>query len=651
MSATTTGRGEAPPSGPVPQAPARDFLSAPVYAGLAALCGLLTLLLVWLTQRRYSQFFADDFVYLQLARDGELTPSWLVRDNYGHFAPLTRLAYFAVQRTVGLDYPVAALLPAVVVSGIFLAQAWLHRELIGRRPLALLVALAGTASVPVLKTVLWWGAAVHVLGAAFLMTLCTAAFVVYCQHRREWQRAVSVLALVAALLVQERPILTIGYLVLIRYLFGLGFARRPGWLTREARLWAPYVVVELVYLVYRAFIFNSSPEPGSVGGTVRLVWESVWRGYLPTLVGSRTSAADPLITLQAVVGLAALVAATALLGRLRRGVWRVVAFLVAIYAANLAIVAAGRLDVSSIAVIVVDLQYYVDVHIGSLLAFALGYATLPERERSPRDGRRTWLVLASLASTAVALSTLVTLHDVSEHNQTTPAHSYVTAVTRQLEARPGPYDLLRTKLPVDIAPTFIEPFTAVSDVFALDPDVSARLDPTADERLLVTSTGRLVRAHPTTLANIPLNAGTVEARVGTVVDSADGACLSGPAGSNVLITLPKRLASDSLFYALTYSSASDRAVRPVMLGPDPQYNQVLSPLPAGDDVTVVDRLDGRRARSIVLGFESPLRNLCLQRLSIGRLSAVVGGRCRVVTVYGKPSRASSDCDASWPVVD
>ena len=82
--------------------------------------------------------------------------------------------------------------------------------------------MIGATSVPLVRTMLWWGAAVHVLGAAALMTLCVAAFVAYGRRGQVTFKAISVAALAAGLLVQERPMLTIGYLVLIRYLFRLG---------------------------------------------------------------------------------------------------------------------------------------------------------------------------------------------------------------------------------------------------------------------------------------------------------------------------------------------------------------------------------------------------------------------------------------------
>ena len=250
---------------------------------------------------------------------------------------------------------------------------------------------------------------------------------------------------------------------------------------------------------------------------------------------------------------------------------------------------------------------------------------------------------------ALAVSTGVTLHAIAEGNNQTVAHAYVNRVQGELERTAAPFDLLRTKLPVDVAPSFIDPWTDVPAVFALDDDIAGRMEPTADERLVVTESGRVVAAHPSTLLSIDLGATNMTARVGTMEQTPDGACLSGPAGTNVLIRLPEQVASDGLFYALTYTSEQSHETRPVMRGGDLTYNQNLSPLPAGTDVTVVDRLDGHLARSIVLGFDTPVRDLCLQNLWIGRVSAQVQGGCRVLTVYGEPARRSSDCGETWPV--
>jgi len=275
--------------------PARFTFLALTLAGVLGVVSMVE-------QRTSSQFYADDFLYLQLARQGELTPSWLVVDNYGHFAPLTRLAYFTVQRTLGLDYTVAALLPAALTATIALTLVWLFRELLGRRWSALGLAALGATSVPLLRTMLWWGAAVHVLGAAAMMTLCVAAFVVHCRRGPERYRLFSLAALVVGLLVQERPMITIGYLVLIRYPFRVGLPGRAT-VRREVLLWAPYAVVELAYLVYRLHFFASSPQPGNAQDGAKFVELSVVRGWAPSLVGSRVLPFEPTWTLGVVAGL------------------------------------------------------------------------------------------------------------------------------------------------------------------------------------------------------------------------------------------------------------------------------------------------------------------------------------------------------------
>src|SRR4051794_10598463 len=115
MSTTTTEEGTAfaaPPSRD--RSPDRDQISPERFTFLALTLAVIVGALSFLAQRVSSQFFADDYLYLQLARQGRLTPSWLVVDNYGPFAPLPRLPSFAVQRTVGLDYTAAALLPAML---------------------------------------------------------------------------------------------------------------------------------------------------------------------------------------------------------------------------------------------------------------------------------------------------------------------------------------------------------------------------------------------------------------------------------------------------------------------------------------------------------------------------------------------------------
>ena len=70
---------------------------------------------------------------------------------------------------------------------------------------------------------------------------------------------------------------------------------------------------------------------------------------------------------------------------------------------------------------------------------------------------------------ALVVSTAVTAHAVLVNNNQTYAHSYLNRAQSELHARPGPYALMRTKLPVLVAPSFIDPFTDVPAVFSSRP--------------------------------------------------------------------------------------------------------------------------------------------------------------------------------------
>ena len=139
---------------------------------VSAILLTLTGLAVYLAQLIGSQFYADDFLYLQLAQVANVTPQWFTVDNYGHFAPITRLAYLVVQRLVGLDYAVAALVPALLAVGIVAPILAISRRMIGRRAGAVGLALLAAQSVLLLRVALWWGASVHVMGAAAAYLAC-----------------------------------------------------------------------------------------------------------------------------------------------------------------------------------------------------------------------------------------------------------------------------------------------------------------------------------------------------------------------------------------------------------------------------------------------------------------------------------------------
>jgi hypothetical protein len=619
------------------------------FAGWVAAVGLLVGAMSYLSQRHASQFFADDFLYLQLARAGSLTPDWLAVNSYGHFTPANRLVYLTVQRTIGLDYSAAALLPTALVVTIFLSMTWLCRELLGGRLLPITIGALGATSVPVLRTMLWFGSANHVLGAAAMMTLCVAAFVVYSRRGLERYRLVSVLALTCGLLIQERPMITIGYLVLIRYLLRVP-PRPPGrrWSVRtETLFWFPWAAVEGIYVVYRLFFFEGAPEPGNAHDAAEFIWLSVIRGWASSLVGVQVSPANALITPAVLLGLATFVAFAVVLVLRREQAWRALLFFAAIYLANMGIVAVGRLNVTDLRALATDLQYYVDVHLGTLLAFVLGFSVLPRRAGGARRQRgRLVRFVIPVAALALVVSTVATFHEILGANNQTAAHGYLNRAQAELHDQPGDFALMRTKLPLTVAPSFIAPYTDVTTVFSLDREVAPRLRPTSRTRLVILADGSVVPAHPSTLLDLRAPAPGITAGLGTLENTGHGACLSG-AGAYYEVRIRPPMTGPGYFFAVTYTSSEDRGMLASVRGEQPAYNWGETELPAGKGVTVVDRIEGDDAQALDLGFTEPVSGFCLTRVWIGRLAATVDGTCRELDDYGAVLGPAEDCTGSW----
>ena len=117
-----------------------------------------------------------------------------------------------------------------------------------------------------------------------------------------------------------------------------------------------------------------------------------------------------------------------------------------------------------------------DVHVGTIIAFVLGFTLLPARPRRAQrrqapTGMSRFAVPAAVA-VALVVST-VTAHAVLVNNNQTYAHQYLNRAQSALRERPGPYALMRTKLPLVVAPPFIAPFTDVPGIFSLDPESQA----------------------------------------------------------------------------------------------------------------------------------------------------------------------------------
>jgi hypothetical protein len=207
---------------------------------------------------------------------------------------------------------------------------------------------------------------------------------------------------------------------------------------------------------------------------------------------------------------------------------------------------------------------------------------------------------------------------------------------------------MRTKLPITVAPSFIDPFTDATAVLGLDHDVADHLDPASEDRLVVLGTGEVTTAHPSTAAVVEAPSQRVTPGLGTFEETDQGACLSGPAGAYFKVKLPREVDGAGVFFAMTYSSPDDHQLLASTKSDGTVYNWSETALPAGRRVTVVDRLEGTTIRSLNLSFSDDVDSpVCLTQVWVGRIAAQVDGRCQGLNDFADPVGPALSCSGGW----
>ena len=645
------------------------------WVGLRAWFTLLVAAVYYLAAVTRSSWYADDFLYLQLARWGKVTPSWLATDSYGHFAPFTRLAYLFVQRVGGLDYAFAALVPVALSAAAAFALISLLGEIAGRRPMTLALAVTGALSVFVMRVVLWWGAGVHVLGALAAELFCMWCFVVYLRTRHLRWLLGSWIALPVGLSVQERPVLTIGVLVLLRY---VGLRRGPAFrglahdLRTDLPAWAGYAAITGAYLGYRLFVFPGHPSPGGMEDLVDLSVYGTLNNLLPGSLGTRVvtrpeDAAEPLV-LSGVVLASIVVAlvAVALITWSRRESWRPWAFYTPCLLANLAVFVLGRLgrtdDPSSTVVYARDQQYFVEAHVLLLVTLAIALSLPPRPAWARSDPRVRRIARTAVAATVafVLVSTVVTWKAQTDDSDRLPSKSYLAWAVTDLRhlTKDHRVDLLEFTLPTDVNPFYVNGYDDVPGVIGVDGRLRSRLDVSSPYKVAVTGSGgvgrvaprELVRLTPEQLAKADLSGGaTIAVEVGRP-------CVSAPKGGVLTVKLPRPVESSGLFTSVEYQSRTSASMQPVVIdGGELHFNWSPVTLAAGREARVI-RLRHDRVDRLALVFAQGVDDLCLDGLAILDVALLepvpVGSdpsdvRCPLLDGSGQITSELVRCDGRW----
>ncbi len=383
-------------------------------AGLSATVAL-GLVLTWAATRQ-SFFVADDWPNLAQARDLGLGGDLLRLGYFGHFAPGHRVLDWMVARPFPASWPAyLTLMLALYAVAIVAFRVLLQQVTVPPR-----VALVATAlfafSVVWTRVIQWPASAGHIVPATAATLVSLAASAAWMRRPRVRLLVVAAGGMAVGLAFYEKPVLVIGYVVLLRLVLlpRLSLRSAASACRRDAPLLLALGAVALVYavLVLRGGYTN-------VGGAVSAsVWvDYLWSGWtdgtITMLVGQGSpdyaGPISPALRVLAQVVLALLVVTS-----LRRSpsAWRAWVFLLVVWAVNAALVGAGRLSSFGVG-IAQDPRYYAEMAYLLPLALALAFrSTGPERTHVSWVRALNGRPLAVLAASAVVLFVLSTVDAV-----------------------------------------------------------------------------------------------------------------------------------------------------------------------------------------------------------------------------------------------
>jgi hypothetical protein len=342
---------------------------------LPTLITALGALLVWLGTRT-SFFFADDWLNFGQARDFGMGWDLLTEPYAGHLAPGHRVLDWILVNPFPADWGayLAIMLAFYVVA--LLAFWVLLAELEVPRPAAVAALVLFAVAAPWVRSIQWDAAAGHTIPATAATVVSLALAAAWMRRRRLVYALLSPLAMAFGMAFYEKPVLVIGYVILLRWITLPSLHPRAliGGLRTDAPLLGGLLVVSVIYTVLVVAGGYSSTGPSVSASTwldyLRRSWTD---GSVTMLVGQGRPEYAPAIPLALRI-LAQLLLAALVFWSVRRAhvAWRAWAFLAIVFLTNIILLGIGRVGGFGPR-IGLDPRYYAEMAFLLPLAIALAF--------------------------------------------------------------------------------------------------------------------------------------------------------------------------------------------------------------------------------------------------------------------------------------
>jgi hypothetical protein len=567
---------------------ARDRPAAPQWRhrrpGLPAWLALFAISVGVVSFAARSMFlFADDFIFLNQARERPFGGSYLSLPLFQHFSPVTRIVNKVLVPLIPhwRAAPFAFLVAmdvAVVLSAILLMVA-----VFGRTWLAWLGALLLGTSLSLIPLLHWWTAGLNILPAMAGASAGFGAMVLYLRGRTAWWAVLAILGYLVAVTDYELGMLMPGYLALWLVLFGRSALPTSVAQALRRTWWAWGVLAAMLVasaVNYRLNYYRPAPSP-PLGLLRQGLVISFFHALVPSIVGLHGDRYDPTWDrFSTAVGAVLIVALFGWTMLRNRRAWRGWAFALIGWLLPALALLINRVGLTHSNGVATNLIYQYLALTMFLVGVIEAVLIASDRPRFAAVGRPR--ALRALLAGGVAACVLVALgytHSVlptiRPQKVAQSSNDYVSTVQAgaAAAARGGPYGLLDATVPTGLVSASFAPYNRASRVVGLySPDLP--FDVAADRLFAIGSGGRL---YPVTLTNLLRAEASGTAAVLTAtgvtdqhVDPRRGLCFRTGRAGRVLVDLPQTVSGPRLVIRTDFTVSAPTAERYYVLPTTPK---------------------------------------------------------------------------------
>jgi hypothetical protein len=482
----------------------------------------------------YTFFFVDDFLFLGQARTQGLSLTYLRESLFEHFSPVSRILDTLLVTVAPGSFVLAHAVELAFYAGALVAFAMVMQGILGNGWRAFLLTLLFGQSIFLVRLLNWWTATANILPSTVFMLLALACYLRWRESGSRTLLAACLVSYALSLLDYETAILFPAYVAAITLLVLEPRLGPRSWLAtlwRERWAWAGFIVLDAAAIVnYYANYYYTAQRP-SLSALASYFEITLFQTFIPALVGIKYAAAPGRHTVAIVAATIVVAAAVAVTLYLRPRAWRCLLAFALVFVLTMLPVALTRITEFGVSIgHVIYYQQSLQFMFLIFVAFAISPRWSGRRIRSLPAGQPRLLTLhrhrrralatvgvgAAAAYAALLLTSVSAMSKASWQPRQNSAYvrTYL-ASDKLVRTRTGAEPvLLDLKVPKQVLPTKLWPFTTYGEFFALF-NPKLRVDKIAKRMYVVARRGGLLPVRFVAHARASIDRARVGERLGS----------------------------------------------------------------------------------------------------------------------------------------